>query len=267
MTKKRAKATPVKPEIRLHHGGPHDGLPDIQAALLEADSQEREAAKREGREEKLIDGQAVVDRTWQEWAKQTGTTLPPPRLRRYETIREWISRNVWEPMGRRMPSREEEIGMCDRFQPHTCAELDKLRKERRDLIKYHKLLAYLWRTRLAPATENPPPDQPGTMQVAAHIDELDTQADLPKAHMSCSDLAARFGVTANALYKRLARWRPLHDDGWFEISDRAKNQPAILYRVQAVMPTIEALQTKEKCGRQTAIEKKSTNKNSGKSSV
>ena len=64
------------------------------------------------------------------------------------------------------------------------------------------------------------------------------------AKMSTHDLATRHGVDAEALRKRLDRWRRGHDAGYSEVSNARRNEPKYLYDESVVMPVIEALKAK-----------------------
>ncbi len=73
------------------------------------------------------------------------------------------------------------------------------------------------------------------------------------ARLSPSDLAQRYGVNAEALRKRLDRWRYVHDAGYAEVSNAARNEPKYLYDESAVLPVIEALKSKP-AGRKRAAD-------------
>lgn len=69
----------------------------------------------------------------------------------------------------------------------------------------------------------------------SHVN-VDDDAMLPSAR-----LAELFGVDAEALRKRLERWRKSHGDGWIENTERNSRQPQYLYRVGAVRSVIGAM--------------------------
>lgn len=73
------------------------------------------------------------------------------------------------------------------------------------------------------------------------------------AKMSPKDLAAKYGVKADALRKRLHRWRYEHDAGYSQVANPKKNEPSYLYDESAIMPVIEALKAKSE-GRKRATD-------------
>ncbi len=52
--------------------------------------------------------------------------------------------------------------------------------------------------------------------------------------LSARELANRFDRDYEALRRRLDRWRSDHDAGWYELPNRAKGEPRILYDPEAV---------------------------------
>ncbi len=65
-----------------------------------------------------------------------------------------------------------------------------------------------------------------------------------RGHFSVSDLATRHKVNAEALRKRLDRWRSGQPDGAFIENSEAKSREAkYLYSEQAVMPVIESMKS------------------------
>jgi hypothetical protein len=54
------------------------------------------------------------------------------------------------------------------------------------------------------------------------------------AMMNHVELAAAHNLDAEALRKRLDRWRKTNADGWQEISEPRSNEPRYLYRVGAI---------------------------------
>lgn len=65
----------------------------------------------------------------------------------------------------------------------------------------------------------------------------------PDAYLSSSDLAKQYGVDAEALRKRLDRWRKTNESGWREVTDRRPREPKFLYQVAAVLAVIRELQS------------------------
>lgn len=62
-----------------------------------------------------------------------------------------------------------------------------------------------------------------------------------ESFLSALDLSTMTGIDAEKLRKRLERWRPMHDDGWYEVNDRKANQPKYLYNVGAVRELIDEM--------------------------
>ncbi|MBK9126512.1 MAG: hypothetical protein IPM13_01785 [Phycisphaerales bacterium] len=75
----------------------------------------------------------------------------------------------------------------------------------------------------------PPVDAPGP---PADLDDA--------ARLTADELAERFGVSPDALRKRLDRWRKRHDGGWYELVNAGRGAPRVLYEVGAVRAVIEA---------------------------
>jgi hypothetical protein len=73
------------------------------------------------------------------------------------------------------------------------------------------------------------------------------------AKMSPRNLAEKYGVGAEALRKRLDRWRYAHDAGYVEVSNPPRNEPKYLYDESAVMSVIEVLKAKS-AGRKRAAD-------------
>jgi hypothetical protein len=59
--------------------------------------------------------------------------------------------------------------------------------------------------------------------------------------LGCTELAELFEVNADALRKRLERWKPTHQDDWKEVQERRPRESKYLYRISAVLPIIEKL--------------------------
>jgi hypothetical protein len=70
------------------------------------------------------------------------------------------------------------------------------------------------------------------------------------AFLSPHDLAAKYGVNADNLRKRLNRWRYHRDAGYIEASNPGPRAPRYLYSETAIRPVIDAMKT----GRQTSGE-------------
>ncbi len=67
-------------------------------------------------------------------------------------------------------------------------------------------------------------------------DPVDDESMLPPAR-----LAEQFGVAAEALRKRLDRWRSQNGEGWVENTERGPREPKYLFRVGSVRPLIDAM--------------------------
>lgn len=109
------------------------------------------------------------------------------------------------------------------------------------------------------------PEAAGTIPAAQHGDDStrETMAgNEPSLHdrsrLSCRELAEKYHVPQNALYKRLQRWRRVHGVGFVEDENKPKNEPGYVYEVQAVRLEIIALQHAEKikAARQTGGRRK-----------
>ena len=85
-----------------------------------------------------------------------------------------------------------------------------------------------------------------------------------KARMSCADLARKWKVPPNALYKRLARWRHEHAEGWYEVQNAPKGEPRIIYEVGPVLPVIQALEVKTAAADKRQATKNLKRRNAGK---
>ena len=66
--------------------------------------------------------------------------------------------------------------------------------------------------------------------VAKPIDET--------ALLAPTDLAKQFKLNAEALRKKLGRWRKTNHEGWIENTERKQHEPKYLYRVSAVLPIL-----------------------------
>ena len=112
--------------------------------------------------------------------------------------------------------------------------------------------AAIMRLDAAPAVSQDAPAAGGNGKGTAPLTEPEAAGSVPhtqsatptKARLSCPDLAAQFNVPINALYKRLARWRRQHGEGWYDVPNPGRNQPRIVYELQAVMPITQALRNK-----------------------
>lgn len=62
--------------------------------------------------------------------------------------------------------------------------------------------------------------------------------------LTAPEIARRHRVKLEPLRKRLERWRAAHldDDTWIEIADRKQRRPKYLFKVEAVLPIVNALQ-------------------------
>jgi hypothetical protein len=72
---------------------------------------------------------------------------------------------------------------------------------------------------------------------------------------SVGDLARKFKVNAEALRKRLDRWRYHNDRGWIENPNRGGKQPTYLYDIAAVRPVIEAIKSQQPRRMKTSIKR------------
>jgi hypothetical protein len=59
--------------------------------------------------------------------------------------------------------------------------------------------------------------------------------------MSCSAIAARFGVNAELLRQRLSRLRERDDTSFIEVADRKVGEPQYLFRLSAVIPILQGM--------------------------
>lgn len=62
-----------------------------------------------------------------------------------------------------------------------------------------------------------------------------------KGYLSCSDLAEKHNLNAEALRKRLSRWRKNNGDGWVENSEGGSRKPTVLFQESAVETVISKL--------------------------
>lgn len=76
----------------------------------------------------------------------------------------------------------------------------------------------------------------------------ETRRDVPRepaitdeSYLSPARLAESFGTPADALRKRLDRWRLMNDKGWKEVSNPGPREPRYLYRVGSIRPIIQEL--------------------------
>lgn len=79
---------------------------------------------------------------------------------------------------------------------------------------------------------------------AATTGPSDTRTEHGRAYLSPSDIAHRFGVSKEALRKRLEVFRNKTFSGWVENEDRKPRESRFLYLVDAVRPIIDSMQQK-----------------------